>query len=184
MNKIYDYVMNKINYKLFPKYSEEDQKVFKNSFKLSWIELKHLINDDINYILEPFLPKVISKIRSMENEKSPRKKILILNEFFYLVEKIILFNECNKEINVDFLLHFISYCFIKAQPNNLISNIKFMQLYYQSLYNHNESDDNQLVQLNSAAEFIKNISYKDLFGITQEEFTNNCNNVIKNINHE
>ena len=58
-----------------------------------------------------------------------------------------------------------------------------MQLYYKSLYNHNESDDNQLVQLNSAAEFIKNISYKDLFGITQEEFTNNCNNVIKNINH-
>ena len=186
VNKIYDYVMNKINYKLFPEFSEDDQKVFKNAFLFSWIELKHLTIDGINYILEPFLPKVINKIRSMENEKSPRKKILFLNEIFNLVKKIIFFNERNKEIDSEFLLAFLIYCFIKSQPNNLVSNVKFMKLYFKSFYNNKDNNkgiyENQLAYLNAVTDFIKDIRYEKLLNITEKEFSNNCNNVIKDIN--
>ena len=44
--KIYDYVMEKLYDKIFPKEIEkEDLKIFQNCVKCSWIELKHFVRE-------------------------------------------------------------------------------------------------------------------------------------------
>ena len=182
--KIYDYIMNKIKNKIFPEFYfefyDEDQTLYKNAFLLSWIELKHLKkNYNKNYILEPFLPKVINKINMLQSESSPRKKFLILDEIIHLVENVVSFNEGNNKFGLDDSFPVLSYCFIKAKPIHLISNFKFMKLYFQSLIHKDQKNENHLAQLNSVVELIKNVSYENLSGITQEEFKNNCNNIFK-----
>ena len=168
--------MSKINEKIFPKTFDEDDKLYKNLFMLSWIEPKHLIKRKNNYIFDAFLPDVIKNINDMENEQSPRKKILILNGIFQLISKVILFNGGNSDIGVDDQMPILSYYFIKAKPNRIGSNIKFIQVYKNSLIN--KGNDNELTQLIAFLEFIKNINYKNLNEITQEEFIKNCNKVI------
>ena len=70
----------------------------------------------------------------------------------------------------------LNYCFIKAQPNKICSNLKFIELYRKSLID--KGNDNQLTQLTALIDFIRNITYSNLNGITQEEFTKKCNEVI------
>ena len=68
-NKIYDYILKKINKKIFPKTYDEDDKIFQNSFKLSWIEPKHLIKKEN-------ITKKIDLYRTNYQEK------MRLNEFY------------------------------------------------------------------------------------------------------
>ena len=174
--KIYDYIMIKINKKIFPKTYDEDDKLFKNLFQLSWIEPKHIIQKNNNYIFDAFLPDVIKKINDMENEQSPRKKILILSEIFLLISKVVQFNGGDSNLGVDDQIPILNYCIIKAKPSHISSNVKFIQLYRNSLID--KGNDMELAQLIALCDFVKNINYKNLNGITQEEFTKNCNEVI------
>ena len=174
--KIYDYIMIKINKKIFPKTYDEDDKLFKNLFQLSWIEPKHIIQKNNNYIFDAFLPDVIKKINDMENEQSPRKKILILSEIFLLISKVVQFNGGDSNLGVDDQIPILNYCIIKAKPSHISSNVKFIQLYRNSLID--KGNDMELAQLIALCDFVKNINYKNLNGITQEEFTKNCNKVI------
>ena len=174
--KIYDYIMVKINNKIFPKTYDEDDKLFKNLFKLSWIEPKHIIQKNKNYIFDAFLPDVIKNINDLENEKSPRKKILILSEIFSLISKVIIFNGGNSNLGVDDQIPILNYCIIKAKPNHISSNTKFIQLYRNSLID--KGNDIELAQLIALCDFVKNISYKNLNGVGQEEFLKNCSEVM------
>ena len=168
--------MIKINKKIFPKTYDEDDKLFKNLFKLSWIEPKHIIQKNNNYIFDAFLPDVIKKISDMENEQSPRKKILILSEIFFLISKVVQFNGGDSNLGVDDQIPILNYCIIKAKPSHISSNVKFIQLYRNSLID--KGNDMELAQLIALCDFVKNINYKNLNLVTQEEFTKNCNEVI------
>ena len=175
-NKIYDYILKKINKKIFPKTYDEDDKIFQNSFKLSWIEPKHLIQKETDFIFDAFLPEVIQNFHILEKEQSPRKKILILSEIFELISKLVLFNGGDSNLGVDDQIPILSYCFIKAQPKTISSNVKFIKLYRDSLIE--KGNENELTQLIALCEFVKNISYQNLNEISEEEFIKNCNKVI------
>ena len=175
--KIYDYVMSKIYQKIFPKIYEEDDKLFTNIFKLSWTEPKHFIKGKNNYIFDAFLPEVIEKFGIMDNVESPRKKILSLDEIFNSISKLVKFNGGdNMIIGVDDQMPILGYCLIKAQPNRIGSNLEFIKLYRKSLLD--EGNDIQFTQLVALITFIKNIDYKKLNGITEEEYNKKCNEVI------
>ena len=174
--KIYDYIMSKINYKIFPKTYDEDDKLYKCLFKLSWIEPKHLISKKSNYFLNSFLPEVIENFKLLEKEKSPRKKILILTGIFELISKVILFNGGNQTFSLDDQMPILIYCFIKAQPFRIGSNLKFIKIYRNSLID--KGNENELEQLIALCEFVKKINYKNLYDISQEEYIKNCNEVI------
>lgn len=73
-NKIYDYVMIKIYDKIFPKTYDKDDKIFNRTIMLSWTEPKHFIQGKTNYVFDSFLPGVIEYFKSINKEKSPRKK--------------------------------------------------------------------------------------------------------------
>ena len=174
--KIYDYVMSKLNQKIFPKTYDEDDKLYSKIFMLSWIEPKHFIVGKNNYIFDAFLPEVIEKFHNFENEQSPRKKIIYLNSIFDSITKVVQFNGGDISLGVDDQMPILNYCFIKAQPNKICSNLKFIELYRKSLID--KGNDNQMTQLTALIDFIRNITYSNLNGITQEEFTKKCNEVI------
>ena len=171
--KIYDYVMSKINSKIFPKTLDEDNTIYKNSIMLSWIEPKHIMKEKNNYIFDAFLPDIINKFYSLENEQSPRKKMVYFNEIFELISKVVIFNGGNSKLGVDDQMPILNYCFIKAQPNRISSNIKFIQLYQESL--NEKLNDNLLTQFMAMSSFIKDIDYKNIYGISKEEFISKCN---------
>ena len=171
--KIYDYVMSKINTKIFPKTWDEDDIIFKNAFMLSWIEPKHIIQGKNNYIFESFLPEVINKFHSLENEQSPRKKIVCLNEIFELISKVVIFNGGDSNLGLDDQIPILIYCCIRAQPKHIGSNIKFIQLYQESL--NEKVNNNLLTQFIAMSSFIKDIDYKNIYGISKEEFLSKCN---------
>ena len=50
-----------------------------------------------------------------------------------------------------------------------------MELYLGDL--NSKEEGSQLMQLIALCNFIVNINYKNLYNVTKEEFTRNCNNV-------
>ena len=171
--------MSKINSKIFPKTYDDDDKIFKNLFMLSWTEPKHFIKGRNNYIFDAFLPQVIDNFNSLENVQSPRIKILIIGNIFELISKIVFFNGGNANLGVDDQMPILNYCIVKAQPKCICSNLKFIELYRNSLIE--KGNDNELTQMIALCDYIKNIKYNNLIGISQEEFINNCNEVISSI---
>jgi len=171
-NKIYDYVMSKIYYKIFPKTNLKDDKIFNKCFILSWTEPKHFIPGKINFLFDSFLPGIINYFKLIDKEKSPRKMLLYVKEIFILISKIVKFNEGDENTRVDDKISILNYAFIKAQPLRFYSNLELMELYIGDM---KSKEGNQLDQLNDLCYFIIHLNYNNLYGVTKEEFIKKCN---------
>ena len=171
-NKIYDYIMEQLNDKLFPKETGiKDIKISQNCYKLSWVEPSHLIKFLKNYILDYYLPDAIKYFKKIDEEKSPRKKIICINEIFNCIYNLGKFNDDNVE-GADEELSLLNYTFIKANPENIYNNCKYLSLF---IGNHkNKIEGNQLSKLLLLCESIEKITYKDLINITEEEYNEKC----------
>ena len=127
-NKIYDYITEQINDKLFPKEpSVKDIKIFQNSYKHSWIRLSNLIREN-NYILEDYLFDSFIWFIKFEKEKSPRKKLLCIKEIFEYIYK---FSKINgvKEVGLDEEMTLLLYILIKSRLQRIYSNCKYTELF-------------------------------------------------------
>ena len=144
---------------------------------LSWIEPKHFIKEKSDYIFETFLPEVIQNFNSIENEISPRKKIEYINSVFESISKVVAFNGGDKALGVEDEFPILSYCFLKAQLKKIYSNLKFIQIYRNSL--NEKGRENQLIQLIAVCDFIKNIKYENMSNITEDEFNQKCQEAIR-----
>ena len=179
LNKIYDYVMEKIYEKIYP--SEpfiEDNLIFAQCILVSWVEPQHLIKGRNNYIFDSFLPDVINYFEKIEKEKSPRKKLENMVNIFVSIENVVKFNGDNKDIGVDDQLPILNYAFIKAHPFPMYTNCKYMELFLGSKKYRLEG--NYLTQLFTICKFIENLSAKDLFDVSEEKFKNNCSKCREN----
>ena len=126
-NKIYDYVLEKINDKIYPsKLEEKDNLIFKQCALLSWTEFRHFCNCNIHYIYN-FVPYITNHFNEIEKEKSPRKKIVNLNNLKKSISNILKFGN-NKEASIDDIIPTLFYFFIKAKPLNIYKNCKFMKI--------------------------------------------------------
>ena len=171
-DKINDYVMCKIYDKIFPKTNCQDDKIFNKSVMISWTEPKHFIPGKTNYVFDSFLPGVIDCFKSMDTEKSTRKKILYMNDIFSSISKVVKFNGGDENTGVDDQMPILNYAFVKAQPNRIYSNIKLLELYLGDMGSKKEGS--QLTQLIAACDFIINLRYDNLNGVTKEEFNRKC----------
>ena len=172
-NKIYDYIMSKIYDKIFPKTNDKDDKIFNRSIMLSWVEPKHFIPGKTNYVFDSFLPGVIDYFKLIDKEKSPRKKILYMKEIFNSISKVVKFNGGDENTGVDDQMPILNYAFIKAQPLRIYSNSKLMELYIGDMSSKEEGS--QLIQLIALCDFIIDLTYKNMNGVTNEEFVRKCN---------
>ena len=173
MDKIYDYVMEKLYEKIYPlEPYTEDNVIFTQCILNSWIEPKHLIKEKNNYLFDSFLPDVINYFEKIDQEKSPRKKLEFMKNIFISIGNVVKFNGENKELGVDDQLPILNYAFIKAHPFPIYTNCKFMDLFLGSKKYRLEG--NYLAQLFTICKFIENLSSSDLFDISEEQYKNNC----------
>ena len=168
LNKIYDYVTEKIYDKIYPKIPcNNDIIIYNNCLKLAWTEPKHYIKNKKNFIFDSFLPDIIYNFNQIDKVKSPRKKMAYIKDIFNSINKVEEFNgdDCNN-IGIDDQIPILTYAFIKAHPNNIETNCNFIELFIEK----DGEDDNLLIQIRLICKFILDINYSALNGVSKEEF--------------
>ena len=174
-NKIYDYVMEKIYEKIFPVEPDpEDNLIFRKCVLLSWVEPKHFIGQKKNYVFDSFLPDVIDFFAKLDKEKSPRVKFIYMKKIFVAINDVLRFNGKEGDAGVDDQMPILNYSFIKAKPQHISSNYKFMNIFIGK--NKNRSEGSQLTQISGICEHVVNLTYDQLNGVTKEEFDEKCKN--------
>ena len=180
-DKIYDYVMTKLYDKLYVPESEQiDNDIFSKCIKLAWTEPKNFIKDKKNYVYDSFLPEVILYFKKIQIEKSPRRKLLNMSKIFETISNLLDFNSGDEklDIGVDDQMPILNYSFIKAQPERIYSNCKYMELYIGD--KSSKEEGSQLSQLFGICTYIKDLDYTSLFDVTEKEFNFNCNKAAEN----
>ena len=174
-DKIYDYVMSRIYDKIYPKVRNIlDIEIFENTCKLNWLEPENIIKDKINYDFDFVLPDINKYFNLIRNEKSPRKKLINLKNIFLSIDKLLKFTKGDISIGVDDQIPLLTYCFIKSKPLNIYTDCNFMQLYIGN--KKNKIEDNQLTQLFSCCDFIKQVKYNLFNNISESEYKEKCEN--------
>ena len=175
---ITSYVMSRLYDKIFPLLPDsEDMKIYHNSFRLSWIEPNNLIKNN-NYIFDNFLPETKELIIKLDEEKSPLNKLNCIVELSNKIQKIIEFNNGNELIGVEDTLPIFQYAVIKAQPERLNSNFKYINFYLNKELK-SSAKGHLLSQIRIVGEFIKDCSYDNFFDVQQEQFIKLCNDAVK-----
>ena len=173
--KIYDYVMEKLYDKIFPKEQDPlDNKIFTQCQMLSWTEPKHYIRTKTNLVFDSFLPDVINYFKEIDIQKSPRQKLIYMNKIFMSISNVVKFSGGGK-MGVDEIMPILNYAFIKAKPPHMVSNCKYKELFIGEKKNREEGL--QLAQLTGICEFAQKVTADKLFGINDEQFLKRCNTV-------
>ena len=180
-NKIYDYIMEKLHYKLFPNIPlSADMKIFQQCYRHIWIEYKYLTKENKNYIFDTFLPDSINYLKQFENEKSPRKKIICLEKVFKSIYDLGKFNG-EKIEGLDNVFPLFNYIFIKAKPERAYSNYNYMEIFLKNKTAGKEFL--YLSQIKAAYERMINMDHNQLYNITKSEYEQNCELVTQRIIH-
>ena len=167
--------MEKIYEKIFPVEPDpEDNLIFRKCVLLSWVEPKHFIGQKKNYVFDSFLPDVIDFFAKLDKEKSPRVKFIYMKKIFVAINDVLRFNGKEGDAGVDDQMPILKYSFIKARPQHISSNYKFMNIFIGK--NKNRSEGSQLTQISGICEHVVNLTYDQLNGVTKEEFDEKCKN--------
>ena len=175
--KLYDFVLTKLNDKLYPKIpSIEDNIVYSNCVKYSWLEPQHFFDDGRNFNYEAFLPDIKKIFTRIEKANSPKRKSLFMMNLIRAICAILKFCGC-KEITPGEQLEILSFYFFKVQPKRINSDLEYVKIF------ENEKDKKEFNMniLLSAYKFIKNFSNKDVKNISPNEIDVRCNMANKKI---
>ena len=165
--KIYDYVMEKLYDKIFPREPDpSDYKICDQCKQFSWIEPKNFIKSKINFVFDSFLPDVIDYFKEIDTQKSPRKKLLYMSQIFQSISNVVKFSGGGSS-GVDDIMPILNYSFIKAKPPHMSSNCKYMELFIGD--KKNKEEGNQLAQLKGICNFVENMSIDKLYGVSQTQ---------------
>ena len=181
IGKIFDYIIEKIYDKIFPKEYELDDKIFRQSIVLTWIEPKHFSQDKNNYMFNGFLPDVNNYLKKMEKIKLPRKKFSYMSKIFESIRNLAKFNGEDVLPGVDDQMPILNYALIKARPLRIYSNCKFMELFIGD--KRNKKEESELIQLLSICDFICNMSYEKINNVSKEEYELKCKEEANNDNN-
>ena len=175
-DKVYDYVMSRLNHKIYPQnINEKDESLYSKVISFSWIEPNHIMKN-INYNFDLVLPDITRYFNFINIEKSPKKKIENMQNIFASINKLLSFSQ-KRLIGVDDQMPLLNYIFIRAKPKGIFTDIQFMELYMGEKIKKEEG--NNLVQLLTISEFIFNLSATDLINVSKEEFEENCNKALE-----
>ena len=171
--KIQKYIYNYIYYKIFPRETTNEDKIFYNqTLSLSWVEPKHFNQNNIDF--SNILKLTNKYIEQIDDEHWPIGKFKLIEKIFDIIDNII---EINKGGNskVEDIKLICEYILISAHPKRFISNLKYLQMF---LPKNNEGKHHMLYYnyLKLFMNNINNFTYKDFQGITKEEFQQKCNN--------
>ena len=177
--KIYDYIMEKIYTKIFPKNIEvEDALIELNCNKASWVEPKHLIKGKDDFIYGNFISDITEWIKKIDQQKSISKKFICIEEIFRALYNLFLFNGDKLE-GLDEEIQFLDYGLIKAKPKNLYTNCEFLKTFIGN--RKGKKEDNHLTQISLISSMIAKLNHSFFINISESEFKEKCEKNIKNI---
>ena len=169
-NKIQKYILIKIYDKIYPKEPDkDDMKIFQNTIILSWVRPHHLKLDKT--YLDNFTSITSNYIKKLDIEKSPNGKFNVINKIFNAINNILAFNK-GASFSIDDIAPICEYCLIKAQPERLSSNLRYLQNFIS-----NEGSDLRKMRfdiLKNCMNSIRDIDYKKFEGVTKEEYRKLC----------
>lgn len=145
-------------------------KIFQKTILLSWVAPHHLKLDKT--YLENFVPITTNYINQLDNEKSPNGKFNVINKIFNAINNVLRFNKGNS-FSIDDIAPICEYCLIKAQPERLSSNIKYLQNFIS-----NDGSDLRKMRfdiLKMCMKSIKEINHTKFEGVSKEEYNKLCN---------
>ena len=169
-SKVKKRIMIKLYDKLFPKMeNDEDKKFYQQCIRLSWIEPKHLKQE--NLFIDNFLPITNKYFEQINTEKSAVGKLEILSKIFEAINNVIIFNK-GGNFSTDDIAPIFEYALIKAHPKRLSSNIQFLQIFMKK--NEDLKERMYFDYLNAYLIIIINANYTHFYGVTKEEFDGKC----------
>ena len=177
-NKIYDYIMEKLYDKIFPDVLTNDIDILQNCIKHKWIDFQNLNKDNKNYIFDNYLPDSINYLKQFEKEKSPRKKLLHLNDLFNCIYNLGKFNN-DKVDGADDEMFLLNYTFIKAIPERIYSNCKYTELFLGE--KRSGIEGSQLTKLLSICEKTQHLKFEDFDNISENDYYLNCDLQLKHL---
>ena len=165
LNKIYDYVMEKLYEKMYPTtLSDEDIQIYEICEKLKDTEPDFFTKSSKNQIFESFLPDITGYLLQIEKEKSVRKKILNLNQIFNCMDNLSKFNG-GKSLDLDTQVNILCYAVVKAKPTNIYTNYRYIEVFIEDLKEKGEGQN--LMKLKTVCDYL------------MENYSNDSKKVIK-----
>jgi hypothetical protein len=168
--KIKKYILTKIYEKIYPQdYDKDDLLFYYKAISLSWIEPKHLkIPYEIN--IDNFLPITNSYFKQIDYEKSPSCKMDIITKIFNTISSALKFCQ-GGNFSTDDIAPLFEYALIKARPQRLSSNLRYLEFFISK---GSELKNMYFDFLKNNMNSIKDISFNQFDGITEEEFKQRC----------
>ena len=154
---------------------KNDINIYKNCFTLKWVK-PTMIDKRLTYLDGKMIQMMRSFIRNIDNEVSPNTKLREFEKLDLILNNMIILYGYPKDV----YLSIMTYVFIRGQPYQLYSSYKYIEMYYSENLPKKRGEE-LLLKFNKLLEKITKFSEKDLDGISQEEYTNNCNNIISSM---
>ena len=178
-NKVYDYIMEQLYDKLFPKeFLIQDLNIYKNCYQHIWVELANLIKENKNYIFDDYLPDTINYFKQFQTEKSPRKKLVCLQQIFNCTYNLAKFN--GDEIKgADDEMPLLNYSLIQSKPLRIYSNCKYTELFLGE--KASEIEGSQLTKILGICEKMEKASFEDFYNLTESDYIYQCDMVNKGL---
>ena len=169
-DKIKDYLMRQIYTHVYPEEQLVNDIIFYNKTKmLSWVTPENL---DIKKLYINQLSNAVAWIKKIDVAKSIKDKLFCISSAYNTMNNTIKFSSGNsEEPGQDELTPIFQYIIIKARPKRMISNINYIKSFLDEK-EFNGRNGFLLTQMESATDFILNITYKQL-KVTEEEFEKN-----------
>ena len=169
-SKIKKRILIKLYNKIFPKEPDADDLTFHfQCLSLSWIKPSHLNQSEIHN--DNFIKITTNLFNQMNIEKSYSGKLEIIEKIFKTFSNELKIHKGDK-YSTDDIAPICEYALIKAKPERLSSNLKYIQIMMSdkcSTLNKMHCD-----YLKNYINIIKNCNYKHFNGITEKEFNKNC----------
>jgi len=171
--KIKDYIYEHIYDKIYPHDFKDplDINILKNSFTHKWIEPKNLDQNLIN-LDDKLVQMMRTFIRKIVERKSPNDKLKEFEKIDFMVNNIILLHDYPN----DTYLKIMCLAFIKEQT---YKSYKLNSLYnYIKIFCYNENENEIINRFKLLVDKIKEFSFKDIIGISEDEYKSNNKNAL------
>ena len=172
-SKVKRTIMVRLYDKLFPKKPDlEDVSFYNQCLALSWIEPKHLKQE--NLFFDNFLPITTSYFEQINNEKSASGKLEVICKIFDAINSVIIFNK-GGNFSTDDIAPICEYALIKAHPNRFSSNLKYLQIFMKK--DEDLKERMYFDYLKAYMNIIKKATYLDFNDVTKIEFNEKCQEI-------
>ena len=168
--KIKKRIIIKLYNKIFPKEPDDEDLTFHfKCISLSWIKPEHLNQKEIYN--DNFIKVTTNLFNQMNIEKSYSGKLEIIDKIFSNFSNLLKINK-GDNYSTDDIAPICEYALIKAKPERLSSNLKFIQIMMSEKCSN--LSKMHFDYLKNHINTIKNCDHTNFHGVSEKEFQDNC----------